>query len=167
MVKGVFVSAVLGICAAMIPDNAASAQGGSTGSFEVQLGGAQETPRNFQDMLFKDIELSAEQKAKIDSINTKYRARTDSMRKANAAAGKRVRDTGVMRGKGQHVRTRGTMSPFAAEREAEVLAVLTDEQKETYEANKAKFEKRMKEGSKMKKGKDGSIRIEGLEIKMK
>lgn len=168
MVKGIFVSAVLGLGVLALP-SVSTAQGGTgTGSMRIQIGeGTPQIRQNPQDMLFKGIELSAEQKAKIDSINAKYKAKADSMRKANPEAGKKMRDS-AMRDKKHHAGMRGMMSPFSKEREAEVLAVLTDEQKETYNKNKAEMEKRMKEG--MRDGKnikiDGSnIKIEGMELK--
>lgn len=173
MVKGIFVSAVLGLGVLALP-SVSTAQGGTgTGSMRIQIGDATFQEANFQmrqnpqEMLFKGIELSAEQKAKIDSINAKYKAKADSMRKANPEAGKKMRDS-AMRDKKHHAGMRGMMSPFSKEREAEVLAVLTDEQKETYNKNKAEMEKRMKEG--MRDGKnikiDGSnIKIEGMELK--
>lgn len=75
--------------------------------------------RNMAAMLFKDITLSPAQQARVDSIQTKYREQMQTLRSGGG-------DQTEMRTKGRELQEK---------QRDELRAVLTDDQKKTFDKN--------------------------------
>jgi Spy/CpxP family protein refolding chaperone len=89
---------------------AAHAQGGG--------GGGQNRGARMMEMLMKDITLTDAQKAKVDSITTAYRAQMPQM------GGGQMDDA-----------ARAKMREMREKQNADIRAVLTDDQKKTFDKN--------------------------------
>jgi len=83
--------------------------------------------RNMAAMLFKDITLSSAQQAKVDSIQTKYREQMQTLRSSGG-------DQQEMRAKGRELQEK---------QRDELRAVLTDDQKKTFDKNVEDMRSRM------------------------
>jgi Spy/CpxP family protein refolding chaperone len=110
--------------------------------------------RGGHDRMMKDLDLTADQQARIKAIHAKYAAQLKSARDAsrpNLDAMKKARasgDTAAMRAAREKMRAdmRANMAPVQKVRQqemAEIRAVLTPDQQQKFDAQQAKMKARM------------------------
>lgn len=78
------------------------------------------------EMLFKDITLSTDQRTRIDSIRASYRAQMEQLRQSGG--------------------DRSQMRPLMEKQQADIRAVLTPDQQTVYDKNVADMRARMQQG---------------------
>lgn len=115
--------------------------------------------------LFRGIDLSSAQKARLDSIRSKYRSESKSMRDQMGPA---VKDMRAARQSGDSAKIREARASMSASREkmqalhkqevSEIRGVLTPEQQTTFDKNVSQMQNRMQQGRAARKGAHGAAR---------
>ena len=82
------------------------------------------------DMLFRGITLSADQRQRVDSIRSSYRTQMDQLRQQSG---------------GDRQAMRGQMRPLMERQQADIRAVLTSDQQATFDQNVAEMRSRMQQ----------------------
>lgn len=109
--------------------------------------------------LFKGIDLSSAQKAKVDSIRSKYRSQSRSLREQMAPEMKNAR---TARQSGDSAKIAEARQNMSASREkmmtlrkqetGEIRGILTPEQQSTFDKNLEQIQSRMREGRGARRG---------------
>ena len=109
--------------------------------------------------LFKGIELSSAQRARVDSIHSKYRNESRSLREEMAPA---MKDARAARQSGDSAKIKEARQNMSASRDkmmalrkqelAEVRGVLTPKQQPTFDKNLSNLQSRMHEGRGARRG---------------
>jgi Spy/CpxP family protein refolding chaperone len=132
-------NAVIAVAIAAAVPVAASAQGGPPGGGAPAGGAGQDGgarrggAAQMQQMLMKDITLTADQQAQIDKIVSASREEMQAMRAS------------LQPGTPPDSATRAKMGDLRKKQNTAIRAVLTADQQKTYDANLAELEKRMQE----------------------